>query len=94
MFGKRVKEIENGGENTAKVKKIKKPMSKKKKRIIIAAIIVFIIALIVVLPRLFAGEPPALAVTTGTVEKMDIEQAVSIKGTIEGSQKADVATSL
>ena len=28
------------------------------------------------------------------LKKMDIEQAVSIKGTIQGSQKADVATSL
>ena len=35
-----------------------------------------------------------MMVTTGNVEKMDIEQAVSIKGTIEGSQKADVASSL
>ncbi len=94
MFGKREKEKEIRGESTVKVEKTKKPMSKKKKRIIIAAIIVFIIALVVVLPKVLAGEPPALAVTTGSVEKMDIEQAVSIKGTIQGSQKADVATSL
>ncbi len=94
MFGKREKEKEIRGESTVKVKKAKKTMSKKKKRIIIAAIIVFIIALVVVLPKVLAGEPPALAVTTGSVEKMDIEQAVSIKGTIQGSQKADVATSL
>jgi len=42
---------------------------------------------------MMSGGEPALAVTTGTVEKMDIEEAVSIKGIIEGSQKADVATS-
>jgi RND family efflux transporter MFP subunit len=68
-------------------------MSKKKKRIIIAAAVVLVLALIIVVPRIMSGGEPALAVTTGTVEKMDIEEAVSIKGTIEGSQKADVATS-
>ena len=95
MFRKRVNETENEGENTVKVKKTRKPMSKKKKRIIIAVAIILLIALIFVVPKLIGGgEPPALAVSTGTVEKMDIEQAVSIKGTIQGSQKADVATSL
>ena len=94
MFRKRVNEAENEGGNTVKVKKKRTPMSKKKKRIIIAAIIVLVIALILVVPKLMAGEEPAMMVTTGTVEKMDVEQAVSIKGTIEGSQKADVASSL
>jgi len=95
MFRKRDKGTEKEGENTVKVKKSRKPMSKKKKRIIGAVIIVFIVALILVVPKAMGGgEPPATPVTTGTVEKMDIEQAVSIKGTIEGSQKADVATSL
>ena len=68
-------------------------MSKKKKRIIIAAVVIFIIAAAVTIPKLMSGGEPATAVTTGTVEKMDIEESVSIKGTIEGSQKADVATS-
>lgn len=94
MFRKRVNEKEIGGENTGKVKKMKKPGSKKKKWIIIAIFIILIIALIVVVPKLMAGEESAMAVTTGNVEKMDIEQAVSIKGTIQGSQKADVATAL
>lgn len=94
MFRKRVNEAENGGEGTVKVKKTRKPMSKKKKRILIAAIIILILACIMFLPGLLSGGEPALAVTTGVVEKMDIEQTVSIKGTIQGSQKADVATSL
>lgn len=94
MFRKRVNETENVGGNTVKVKKMRKPMSKKKKRIIIAAAIVLAVALILFVPRLLSGGEPALAVTTGTIEKMDIEQAVTIKGTIQGSQKADVATSL
>ncbi len=94
MFRKRVNETENVGGNTVKVKKTRKPMSKKKKRIIIAAAIVLAIVLILVVPRLLSGGEPALTVTTGTIEKMDIEQAVTIKGTIQGSQKADVATSL
>lgn len=94
MFRKRVNDAENGGEKPVKVKKVRKPMSKKKKRIIIAAIIVLVLALILIVPRMLSGGEPALAVTTGSVEKMDIEQTVSIKGTIQGSQKADVATSL
>lgn len=95
MFRKRVNESENQGENTVKVKKTRKPMSKKKKRIIIASAVVLVIALVLVVPKLMGGaEPPALTVSTGTVEKMDIEQAVSIKGTIQGSQKADVASSV
>ncbi|HVI40446.1 MAG TPA: efflux RND transporter periplasmic adaptor subunit [Anaerovoracaceae bacterium] len=94
MFRKRVNEAEAAGGNTVKVKKTRKPMSKKRKRIIIAAIIILVLALILVVPRLLSGGTPAIAVLTGTVEKMDIEEAVSIKGTIQGSQKADVATSL
>lgn len=94
MFRKRVNASENGGESTIKVKKARKPMSKKKKRILIASVIVFVLALIIVVPKFMSGDAPGLMVTTGTVEKMDIEQAVTIKGTIQGSQKADVATSL
>ncbi len=94
MFRKRVNEAENGGEKPVKVKKVRKPMSKKKKRILIAAIIILVLAFILILPRVLSGGEPALAVSTGSVEKMDIEQTVSIKGTIQGSQKADVATSL
>lgn len=94
MFRKKVNEAQAEGGSAVKAKKARKPMSRKKKRIIIAAIIVLVLALILVVPRMLGGSEPALTVTTGTVEKMDIEQAVTIKGTIEGSQKADVATSL
>lgn len=94
MFRKRVNDAENGGEKPVKVKKVRKPMSKKKKRILIAAIVVLVLALILIVPRVLSGGEPALAVTTGTVEKMDIEQVVTIKGTIQGSQKADVASSV
>lgn len=97
MFRTRVNVAVNGGENTAnaaKIKKARKPMSKKKKRIIVISVIVLIVVLGIAIPALMSGGEPPLAVTTGAVEKMDIEQAVTIKGTIEGSQKADVATSL
>lgn len=94
MFRKRVNEEAKEGGNAVKVKKARKPMSKKKKRILISAAVVLVLALIVIIPRFMSGGAPALVVTTGTVEKMDIEQAVTIKGTIQGSQKADVATSL
>ena len=69
-------------------------MAKGKKRFLITAVIIIAIACVVILPKALAGEPPAMMVTTGTIEKMNIEQAVNIKGTIQGSQKADVATSL
>jgi HlyD family secretion protein len=97
MFRKRVNEAVNGGEITAnagKTKKARKPMSKKKKRIIIISVIVLIVVLAIAIPALLSGGEPPLTVTTGTAEKMDIEQVVTIKGTIQGSQKADVATSL
>jgi HlyD family secretion protein len=94
MFRKRVNESENGGENTVPVKKAKKRMTKKKKRIIIASVVVLAIALVVVVPRLMPKEAAKVPVSTGKAQSMDIEQAVSIKGTIKGSQKADVATSL
>lgn len=94
MFRRRVNDAESEGGNAVKVKKAKKPMSRKKKRIIISAVIVLALALIIVVPRVLSGGAPAPSVTTGKAEIMDIEQAVTIKGTIQGSQKADVATSL
>lgn len=69
-------------------------MSKKKKRIIIAASVVLVLAAIFIIPGLLSGGKPALTVSTGVAEVMDIEQAVAIKGTLQGSQKADVGTSL
>lgn len=93
MFRKRVNEAQAEGETSGKGKKKRKPMSRKKKRIFIVSAIILVIAAAVAVPKLLSGGPTALPVTTGKVEKMDIEEAVSIKGTIEGSQKADVATS-
>lgn len=93
MFRKRVNESETGGESAEKVKKPRKPVSKKKKKIIVSAIIAAVVLLIAVPPLLSDGTDP-LPVMTESAEKMDIQQEVTIKGTIEGSQKADVATSL
>ena len=42
----------------------------------------------------FSDKEQTLLVTTSAVERMDIEQVVTIKGTIKGSQSADVATAL
>lgn len=94
MSRKKIRGAETQGGNTGKMKKIRKPMSKKRKRILIAAILVLIIAFIVVALKLSSGGEAAMSVSTGTVEKMDIEQAVSIKGTLQGSQSADVTSSL
>ncbi|MDD2216435.1 MAG: efflux RND transporter periplasmic adaptor subunit [Eubacteriales bacterium] len=69
-------------------------MFKKKKKRIIIGIIIVIIILVIVLAKIFTdGEMPT-QVSTGSVEKMNIEQAVSIKGTIRGSESADVTSSL
>lgn len=46
------------------------------------------------LPRLLeAGEIPP-QVSVGSVEKMDLEQTVSVNGIISGSQSAEVVSSL
>ena len=94
MFRKRVNESESGGEHAGKVKKPRKPVSKKKKRIIIISAVIAILVLLIVAHSLLSDGTTPLMVTTGSVEKMDIQQEVTIKGTIEGAQKADVATSL
>lgn len=95
MVRKKVDVAVNEGEYVIKDDKVRKPLSKKKKRLLIAAAIIVVIVLISLIPTLLPERtPPAMTVTTDTVEKMDIEQAVSIKGTIQGSQKADVATTL
>jgi len=95
MFRKRVREVE-AGDSAEKVKKKRKPMSPKKKKLLIAAgiIITIFVALIIVSKVLPSGSQPALQVSTGAAESMDIEQVVSIKGTIKGSESADVSSSL
>ena len=94
MFKKKVREIDAAGDVATNVKIKHKAISKKKKRLIIIGIIIVIILLLIVLSNAFMGGESAPQVTTGSVEKMDIEQVVSIKGTIQGSQSADVVSSL
>lgn len=94
MFKKKIRDLDATGEVATKVKEKRKPFSKKKKRfIIIGSIVVFLLLLVILSNLIFGGEKP-LQVTTGSVERMDIEQVVSIKGTIQGSQSADVVSSL
>lgn len=71
-----------------------KTKSKKKKRIIIGGIILVVILAVIFVPRMLGGEPPATQVSTGIVEKTNVEEAVTIKGNIEGSVSANVASSL
>ncbi len=91
MFWRKKNNTEVQGENATATKKYKR---KKKKFIIIGIVIAFILIGVVFVPRLLPHEAPPLSVTTSLVATKDVEQIVSIKGTIEGSQKADVATSL
>ena len=71
-----------------------KTKSKKKKRILIGGIILVVILAVIFVPKMLAGDPPPTQVSTGTVEKADVEEAVTIKGTIEGSASANVASSV
>lgn len=66
---------------------------KRKKTILILSIIILLAVVSVLLIRTFSEEP-LLSVSTGTIEKMDIEDSVALKGTIEGSESADVASAL
>lgn len=95
MFKKKIREIETAGDvEVIKEKKKRKAMSKKKKRLIVIGIIIAVIVLLVILSKALSGGEITPQVSVGTVEKMDIEQVVSIKGTIQGSQSADVVSAL
>lgn len=68
---------------------------KKKKIIIIAvAIVVVIVAALIFLKVQGGSKDMGVPVTTGTAETMDIEEIVSIKGTISGSEVAEVSSSV
>jgi len=75
-----------GNENT-----LKKP-SKKKIIITLTLIIVVVTALGVVFSQ--RGSEVGPTVSTAPLTRMDLEQTVSIKGTIQGSESADVASTL
>jgi len=89
-------EIVNQSENTEifvrtnTERKHKKPS--KKKIIISIGVVVVIIAGLAVFSQIRDTAEPAIFVSTGTVEKMDIEETVRIRGTIEGSESANVSS--
>ncbi|HHU17685.1 MAG TPA: efflux RND transporter periplasmic adaptor subunit [Clostridiales bacterium] len=93
MFRKKKNIDAETDENASKNSIIKKTNIKKKKRNLIIAAIVLVVAVATVW-GLFSDKEQTLLVTTSAVERMDIEQVVTIKGTIKGSQSADVATAL
>lgn len=89
--------LETPSRKKKKEKKVKekKPKSKKskKKKIIIGIIILALIgvgAVKLLTPKEVQGFP----VTTGTAEKMNVEQVVSIKGTVEGSETAKISSAV
>ncbi|MBR0597114.1 efflux RND transporter periplasmic adaptor subunit [Sinanaerobacter chloroacetimidivorans] len=94
MFLKKNKGTEIDGGTTEKVIKKRKKMSRKKKWILIITIVILLIAVLFAWSKTFSGGPQAPVVTTGTAEKMNIEEVVAIKGTIKGSESADVVSSL
>lgn len=71
-------------------------MTKKKKKIIIVVVVIAVLAVggFVALKNMGEKQPQGMPVTTGTAETMDIEEVVSIKGSISGSEVADVSSSL
>lgn len=80
----------------SRLKKRKKPRTKKskKKKIIIGVVILALIGLGVTYKLSAPKEAVGMPVSTGTAEKMDIEQVVTIKGVVEGSEKADIASNV
>lgn len=80
-------------DRTKKTNRIKSGKSKKK-IIRVGVIIIGILVLAIVIGK-FTGNKPSAgpAVSTGTIEKMDLEQVVSIKGAIEGSDSAKIYSS-
>ena len=69
----------------------KKP-AKKKIILVIAVIAAVVTAAGALASR--GGAEPVVAVSAASVERMDLEQTVSVRGTIQGSDSADVASSL
>ncbi len=82
---------EASGEKTLKKEKTK---SRKKKKIIIISLVIVVLAAAMILPGLLGGGEAPPQVSVGTVEKMDLEQVVSVNGIISGSQSAEVVSSL
>lgn len=74
----------------------KKQKKKRIKRIIIIVILLALAAAAVFFVPKFIGktEPTGIPVSAGTADLMDIEEVVSIKGTIEGSDTANVMPGL
>ena len=92
MFRKKNKNIPGEAE-TSEDKALKKS-NKPKKKVIIISIIILVVIAALALPRLLgSGEIPP-QVSVGSVEKMDLEQTVSVNGIISGSQSAEVVSSL
>lgn len=71
-----------------------KPKLKKKKKIIIFSAIAVVLAVALILPGMLGNGEIPTQVSIGTVETMDLEQAVSVNGIISGSQSAEVVSSL
>ena len=67
---------------------------KSKKKIVIIAVLA-VIALAAVAAKYALGDAgsSAVSVSAGSVERMDLEQTVAIKGTVKGSDSADVYSS-
>jgi RND family efflux transporter MFP subunit len=72
----------------------KKHKPSKKKILISFGIIIAIIAGIAIFIAMRGETVKPVLVSTGSVEKMDIEETVSIRGTIEGSESANVSSAL
>ncbi len=66
----------------------------KKKKIIIFIVLAALLVLFVAAKVITSLAPQPVMVTTGIVEETNIEKDITIKGTIQGSESADVASAL
>ena len=68
-----------------------KKKSKKKKIIIGVVVIVIVFGAV----KMFTGgEEPVMPTATGSAERMDVSQIISIKGTVEGKDRAEITSAL
>ncbi len=71
-----------------------KKLWKKKKKLIIAGVVVAVIVVVVVVKSMSGGEAVGLMVNTAQVEQQTVAEVVSIKGTVEGSETAELTSAL
>lgn len=83
---------ENGVQSSLATARFLKKKKGKKKKIVVAVIL--LVVAVVAVKAFTGGEEVILPTPTGSVERTDIQQIISIKGTVEGKDRAEVSSAL